>query len=67
MIKRLQTNNFFAVHCQENEDGFLCGVVFISDKNKSSNLNILNPDTGERFNLSVPLSGYYTNLQLSFK
>ena len=64
MIKRLQTQYFFAVYCSPNQNGFLAKIVFVSSKNKSQTLNILNPDTKERFIIISPLSGFHTDYQL---
>jgi hypothetical protein len=64
MIARLQTNGVFAVHCTPNSDGFLCGVIFVSNNIKSKHLLLLNPETGEKYNVISPPSGYYTNYQL---
>lgn len=66
MVKKLQTRGFFAVHCIRNEQGFLCGVVFVSESINQSKVNVLDPDTGTRFALCIPSHGYYLNLQLNF-
>lgn len=51
--QRLQTKGVFCCHCLEKGDILEIGIL-ITNGQQNNSVNVLNPDTQERFVLTVP-------------